>query len=174
MSVKDQSSRQTLAWSLAIVVGGAGFYLAQIQEGYGMFGALVSALAAFFVFGYILSRILRRAPKEITTGEGTAARSQESLANAEIATLKKVAHGEKNHAGDDLKQIKGIGPGIERQLNELDIFRFAQIADWSHAKTGLGGTSLSGGLDAKLAARAARENWVAQAQELLATDNKAA
>ena len=32
---------------------------------------------------------------------------------------------------DDLKKIKGIGPKIETQLNELGVHRFAQIAAWS-------------------------------------------
>jgi NADH-quinone oxidoreductase subunit E len=32
---------------------------------------------------------------------------------------------------DNLKEIKGIGPVLERRLNQLGIFQFRQIADWS-------------------------------------------
>jgi len=32
---------------------------------------------------------------------------------------------------DDLKMIKGVGPAIEKTLNEMGIFRFRQIADMS-------------------------------------------
>ncbi|MEJ2275928.1 MAG: hypothetical protein P8Y01_15380, partial [Woeseiaceae bacterium] len=32
---------------------------------------------------------------------------------------------------DDLQMIKGVGPAIEKTLNELGIFRFRQIADMS-------------------------------------------
>ena len=32
---------------------------------------------------------------------------------------------------DDLKMIKGVGPAIEKTLNEIGIFRFEQIADMS-------------------------------------------
>lgn len=34
---------------------------------------------------------------------------------------------------DDLKLIKGIGPGLERQLNGLGVYRFDQIAGFSEA-----------------------------------------
>ncbi|NNC99323.1 MAG: hypothetical protein HKN85_03995 [Gammaproteobacteria bacterium] len=32
---------------------------------------------------------------------------------------------------DDLKRIKGIGPAIEQSLQELGIYQFEQIANWS-------------------------------------------
>lgn len=32
---------------------------------------------------------------------------------------------------DDLKEINGVGPGIEEKLNEIGVYRFEQIANWT-------------------------------------------
>lgn len=62
--------------------------------------------------------------------------------------------------GDDLKKIKGVGPKLEKLLNELGISNYQQIADWQqkdidsiNAKL-----SFSGKID--------REDWVTQAKRL--------
>jgi len=156
LSVKDQSSRQTFAWSLAIVVGGAGFYLAQTQRGYGVFGAFAVALAAFFVFGYVLSRIARRRAKTVA-GE---------VAKDKAVELPKAA-------ADDLQLIKGVGPGLEKQLHDLGVFQFNQIAAWEQDAAG----KVDGNTDSKratLISRAKRENWGAQAQSLVLGEKNAA
>jgi NADH-quinone oxidoreductase subunit E len=63
-------------------------------------------------------------------------------------------------APDDLKQISGIGPGIERTLNGLGIYRFHQIAAftsdnvvWVDRQIGFRG-------------RIGREKWIEQAKAL--------
>jgi small subunit ribosomal protein S2 len=62
--------------------------------------------------------------------------------------------------GDDLKQIPGIGPVLERRLNELGVTRFSQIAGFSDEDVQR--------LDEALAAkgRIDRDDWVAKAREL--------
>lgn len=63
---------------------------------------------------------------------------------------------------DDLKQIKGIGPGIEKTLNELGIFHFDQIATWNRKASDWIDDYLS------FKGRIDREKWVSQAKKLTA------
>jgi predicted flap endonuclease-1-like 5' DNA nuclease len=62
---------------------------------------------------------------------------------------------------DNLRRIKGIGPTIEKTLNELGIFRFAQIAALTQYDIVRIGNRLKGSHS-----RIERENWVGQAREL--------
>ena len=62
---------------------------------------------------------------------------------------------------DNLKQIKGIGPAIEKTLNEMGIFRFQQIADMSEYDIDRVAQRLKG-----FHSRIYRENWIGQAREL--------
>jgi NADH-quinone oxidoreductase subunit E len=64
---------------------------------------------------------------------------------------------------DDLLVIKGIGPVILRQLHELGVYHFDQIAAWTPAEVAWVGTRLS------FPGRIDREGWVAQAAELART-----
>lgn len=62
---------------------------------------------------------------------------------------------------DDLKRLKGIGPGNERKLHELGIFHFWQIAAWTPAQIAWVGHFLA------FPGRVEREDWVGQAKALL-------
>jgi predicted flap endonuclease-1-like 5' DNA nuclease len=64
--------------------------------------------------------------------------------------------------GDDLKQIKGVGPRIERRLNKLGITRFAQIAAWDGDEQARIDELL------RLQGRMQREAWIEQAKTLAA------
>lgn len=71
--------------------------------------------------------------------------------------------GEPGHNGngrDDLKQIKGIGPAIEKTLNELGIFSFQQIAEMSEYDIDRVAQRLKG-----FRSRIYREDWIGQARE---------
>lgn len=60
---------------------------------------------------------------------------------------------------DDLKEIEGIGPAMEKLVNDLGFFHFDQIASWSDADVAL--------VDAEMKTfkgRIARDRWVAQAK----------
>ncbi|HET6631005.1 MAG TPA: hypothetical protein VFG91_14640 [Woeseiaceae bacterium] len=65
-------------------------------------------------------------------------------------------------AGDDLQQIKGVGPAIEKTLNELGIFRFEQLAGISEYDIDRIAARLRG-----LRSRIYREDWIGQARALL-------
>lgn len=61
---------------------------------------------------------------------------------------------------DNLKQIGGIGPKIERLLNDLGIYHFDQIAGWSEREIAWVNAEIS------FKGRIERENWVSQATSL--------
>ena len=62
---------------------------------------------------------------------------------------------------DDLKLIKGVGPAIEKTLNEMGIFRFHQIAEMSEYDIDRIAHRLKG-----FRSRIYREDWIGQARDL--------
>ena len=62
--------------------------------------------------------------------------------------------------GDDLKQLSGVGPALEKKLHDAGVTTFAQIAAWTEADVAA--------MDEKLSfkGRIEREGWIAQAAEL--------
>ena len=62
---------------------------------------------------------------------------------------------------DDLKLIYGIGPRIERGLNELGVFHYDQIAAWDRRTVVWVETQFS------LRGKVGRERWVEQAKALM-------
>ena len=65
-------------------------------------------------------------------------------------------------ARDNLKLIKGVGPAIEKTLNEMGIFRLNQIAEMSEYDIDRIAHRLKG-----FRSRIYREDWMGQARELL-------
>jgi len=63
---------------------------------------------------------------------------------------------------DNLKKIKGVGPAIEKTLNEIGIFSFQQIADMSEYDIDRVAKRLKG-----FHSRIYREDWIGQARALL-------
>jgi NADH-quinone oxidoreductase subunit E len=61
---------------------------------------------------------------------------------------------------DDLKLISGVGPKIEKMLNELGVFSYAQIAKWKKAEREWVDSYL------KFSGRIERDDWVKQAKAL--------
>ena len=68
----------------------------------------------------------------------------------------------KGGSGDDLKQIKGVGPKLEGTLNDLGIWHFEQIAAWTEKEIAW--------VDARLRfkGRIERDGWIDQATTLAA------
>ncbi|MEO1292023.1 MAG: hypothetical protein AAFV62_04205, partial [Pseudomonadota bacterium] len=62
---------------------------------------------------------------------------------------------------DDLKQIRGIGPGLEKTLNGLGIYKFSQIAAMGKPEIEWVESHLQ-----KFQGRAERDDWVGQASKL--------
>ena len=66
-----------------------------------------------------------------------------------------------NGKADDLKEISGIGLKIEKILNDLGVFHFSQIANWTEENL----RWIDDNLDA-FKGRAKREKWIEQAKIL--------
>ncbi|MEM6823565.1 MAG: 50S ribosomal protein L21 [Pseudomonadota bacterium] len=64
--------------------------------------------------------------------------------------------------GDDLKQLSGVGPALEKKLHAAGVTSFAQIAAWGEAEIAEFDEKLS------FKGRIERENWVEQAKALAA------
>jgi predicted flap endonuclease-1-like 5' DNA nuclease len=62
---------------------------------------------------------------------------------------------------DDLKQIKGVGPVIEKTLNDLGIYLFNHIAEMSEYDIDRVAQQLKG-----FRSRIYREDWMGQARDL--------
>jgi NADH-quinone oxidoreductase subunit E len=64
---------------------------------------------------------------------------------------------------DDLKQIKGVGPKLEKILHGMGIYHFDQVSTWGPAEQAWMDDNLLG-----FKGRATRDDWVAQAKTLAA------
>lgn len=69
---------------------------------------------------------------------------------------------------DDLKQIKGVGPKLEKMLNSMGFYHFDQIAAWTGREIAWVDSNLDG-----FKGRATRDNWVGQARTLADGDSTA-
>ena len=93
-------------------------------------------------------------PKEKTTSiDGEAGKKAETGERPPMVTIDPAAH-------DDLKRIRGIGPKNEDALNELGIYTFRQIAEWTAENVDWVEDFMS------FPGRIEREDWIGQAKTL--------
>lgn len=95
-------------------------------------------------------------PLEITQDSDLPLNGGPSIGVALIPGALKEPYGSK----DDLTRIRGIGPSLQRLLNENGIFYFRQIAAWGSAEISIVDSLL------RFPGRIVRDNWVAQASDL--------
>ncbi len=93
----------------------------------------------------------RAATKSLRTGTAEKAPSD---------PLREILLAEPEGVADDLQQISGVGPKLERALNGAGIFHYWQIANLTEDQA----TVLDGRLDIR--GRMVRDNWVEQARRL--------
>ncbi|MCR9158777.1 MAG: endonuclease [Rhodobacteraceae bacterium] len=62
---------------------------------------------------------------------------------------------------DNLKEIKGVGPKLEKMLHSMGFYHFDQIANWTAAEEAWVNANLEG-----FKGRVSRDNWVEQAKIL--------
>ncbi|GAW35629.1 50S ribosomal protein L21 [Roseovarius sp. A-2] len=96
----------------------------------------------------------------IGAGSVGAAAATEAKAPAKKAAPKKAEAPKAAAGADNLKQLSGVGPALEKKLHEAGVTSFAQIAAWTEADVA--------DMDEKLSfkGRIEREGWIAQAQDL--------
>ena len=104
-------------------------------------------------------------PDALTSGHGASNDPSDSDERAPGADTKSslIANdgGDDHPLRDDLQQIKGVGPAIEKTLNEMGIYRLQQIADMTEYDIDRVAERLKG-----FHSRIYRENWIGQAREL--------
>ncbi|MCT4655213.1 MAG: NADH-quinone oxidoreductase subunit NuoE [Cohaesibacter sp.] len=96
------------------------------------------------------------AKKEASQAAEAAASTDEEVEEVAPSLLDAPSGG----VADDLKQISGIGPVIEKKLNGMGVYHFAQIADWNAENCAYVDSHLS------FKGRIAREKWIEQAKVL--------
>ncbi|MDC1223857.1 NADH:quinone oxidoreductase, partial [Ascidiaceihabitans sp.] len=94
------------------------------------------------------------APAKASTAKAKAAAAPK--AEAKPATLTAARAG----GADDLKQLKGVGPALEKTLNSLGFYHFDQVAAWKKKDVSWVDSNL------RFKGRIERDGWIAQAKIL--------
>lgn len=101
-------------------------------------------------------------PEELTNGRDASNDPTEHQNDPEVGSVETSSQDDGQLSlRDDLKQIKGVGPAIEKTLNEMGIFRLQQIADLTEYDIDRVAERLKG-----FHSRIYREDWIGQAREL--------
>lgn len=83
-----------------------------------------------------------------------------NIIGSEQPTLKNILASPLGGKADDLKWIAGVGPKLEETLNDLGIYHFEQISNWSKDEIDWVDNYL------KFSGRIERDNWIEQAKAL--------
>ncbi|MBD3663231.1 50S ribosomal protein L21 [Sulfitobacter aestuariivivens] len=164
---KGHRQKLTLVKIGDILASGAGKSKAKAAMGT---GSVSASIVAAMEERYTMNRgDQAEMKKRVATGEApeksakpVKAKKAEAPAKAEKPAEEKKAapKAKKADAGaDDLKELSGVGPALEKKLHAAGVTTFAQIAAWTEADVA--------DMDEKLSfkGRIEREGWVAQAQE---------
>lgn len=96
------------------------------------------------------------APRFVSEAPKAAART-----TSRVASKPQGIKGPRNGRADDLTEIKGIGPKLEKMLNGMGFYHFDQIANWGNSDLAWVDDNLEG-----FKGRASRDEWVKQAKKL--------
>ena len=132
---------------------------------------LIAALIGFII-GYLVAKSSSKKTTPVPTEE--VSEKEETLVieknedeevdsqeSEEIGSEKpELLSSPRNDEKDKLTEIKGIGPKVEKKLNEAGIYHFEQIANWSDANI----KWLE--INTTFAHRAIKDLWVTQAKSL--------
>lgn len=83
------------------------------------------------------------------------------VAFAGLASKPKGLTAPRGGVADDLKQISGVGPAMEKLMHSLGYYHFDQVAAWEPAEVAWVDDNLEG-----FKGRATRDNWISQAKSL--------
>jgi large subunit ribosomal protein L21 len=131
-------------------------------------GAAASGIKAAVGTGSVASAAPVAAAKPAAKAKAAPAKAKAAPAKAKAAPAKAKAAPAKAKAAapaaaagaDDLKQLSGVGPALEKKLHAAGVTSFAQIAAWTDADVAATDEQLS------LKGRIEREGWIAQAKAL--------
>lgn len=100
----------------------------------------------------VTNKIIEEKPVEL---------SEEELKQNQSTLLDRVGTADASDA-DDLKQISGVGPVLEKTLNSIGIFTFGQVSKMTSEEY-----NLLDSLTKSFPGRAERDNWASQAKDLM-------
>ncbi|GAW34018.1 NADH dehydrogenase subunit E [Roseovarius sp. A-2] len=100
---------------------------------------------------------------ESTNGEEAQSAAPAVTDEEDVGTRPEALSAPKGGQADDLKQIKGVGPKLEKLCNELGFYHFNQIAGWGPDEVTWVDANIKG-----FKGRVSRDNWVEQAKVLAA------
>lgn len=105
------------------------------------------------------------APAELGKRKGKLAKLDKAMKAAQSGEARDAAAPAATPAAppDDLKQIRGVGPKLERLLNDNGVTAFGQIARWGDAEI-----DHFAALIGRMGGRIRSDDWVAQARTLAA------
>ncbi len=83
------------------------------------------------------------------------------VSDEEVGVKPATLDGPQDGQADDLKQIKGVGPKLEKVLNDMGFYHFDQIASWTPEEVAWVDDNLEG-----FKGRVTRDDWVSQAKTL--------
>jgi NADH-quinone oxidoreductase subunit E len=170
---ENKNAPMLSGWFIAAAAGLVAFAVLVVVGKFDLFpaGAMAGAIAA--VVGLILgmpwgadpAAPAAKAPAAKAPAQPVAEATPAAFVSSPVAETKASAAGplrlKAPRAGkaDDLKEIEGIGPAMEKLVNELGFYHFEQIANWSDADVALVDAEMKG-----FKGRITRDRWVAQAK----------
>lgn len=105
-----------------------------------------------------------KASAEMTGGAGDKDYDGDGVIEGENEGSKpEMLTGARDGGADNLKEIKGVGPKMEKMLNEMGVYHFDQVAGWSAQEVAWVDANLKG-----FKGRVSRDGWVEQAKILAA------
>lgn len=178
MGQSEQAKTCTLVCRvISAVLGIILFFL--LRPGYSVVLSLILAVLAAVILAVLLKKLFCSSKEEtplepasmatpVAATEPEAAEepaaeeqtTEEAPAAARESDGPEVLTAARDGNADDLKKIKGVGPGLEKTLNELGFFHFDQIAAWTEADVEWVDSRL------KFKGRITRDDWIGQAKDL--------
>jgi len=121
-------------------------------------GIMAAENGAGFAFAAAATEAAKPAAKKAKAPKAEAAPEAPAAEEAPKPKAKKAA-AKSTDGADDLKELSGVGPALEKKLHENGVTTFAQIAAWTPEDVA--------DMDEKLSfkGRIEREGWIAQAIE---------
>lgn len=105
----------------------------------------------------------KAAPKKAAPKKAAPKKTKTSAKTADTGAKPELLKKARKGGADDLKQIKGVGPKFEADLNTKGIWHYDQIANWNAAEVAWADENLG-----KFKGRISRDDWVGQAKILAA------
>jgi NADH-quinone oxidoreductase subunit E len=170
---ENKNAPMLSGWFIAAAAGLVAFAVLVVVGKFDLFPAAAMAGAIAAVVGLILgmpwgadpAAPAAKAPAAKAPAQPVAEATPAAFVSSPVAETKASAAGplrlKAPRAGkaDDLKEIEGIGPAMEKLVNELGFYHFEQIANWSDADVALVDAEMKG-----FKGRITRDRWVAQAK----------